>query len=163
VTALANTNTTSLSAILSQSLKNRKYDIVILTEVIEHIEHDSLAIKEIFKLLKSNGLLILSTPSINAPLNKLGLTKEFDKRVGHLRRYSQLDLERLLKVNNFKVEEIKKTEGIIRNFLFVNPLAGKLIRVVNRFGSDFVTYLDNISIKLFGESNYIIIAKRITK
>ncbi len=143
-----------------EKLKNRKYDIVILTEVIEHIEDDYLAIKEISRLLKPNGLLVLSTPSINAPLHKLGLTDEFDKRVGHLRRYSLLELKKILLTNNFRIEEIEKTEGILRNFLFVNPYAGYLVRIINHFGSDFATFLDDISLKLLGESNYIIVAQK---
>lgn len=143
-----------------ENLRGKKYDIVILTEVIEHLEYDDLAIREISKLLRSNGLLILSTPSIKAPLNKLGLTKDFDKRVGHLRRYSLLSLKKLLKGNDFEIKEIVKTEGIIRNFLFVNPYAGKLVKIINRYGSDLVTFLDNISLKLLGESNYIIVAKK---
>lgn len=146
-----------------ENLRNKKYDIVILTEVIEHIENDNLALKEILKLLKSNGLLILSTPSIDAPLNRLGLTKEFDNRVGHLRRYSLLNLKKLLRTSSFRIEEIERTEGIIRNFLFVNPFAGKLVRIINHFGSDFVTYIDNVSLKLFGESNYIIVAQKQSK
>lgn len=138
----------------------KKFDIIIFTEVIEHLENDKKAIELIYKLLNRNGHLILSTPSIYAPLARLGLTKDFDKRVGHLRRYTANQLEKLLKENGFKVLKVKKTEGILRNFLFINPIAGKLIRYINFAGSDLVTWLDKITLKLFGESNYIIIAKK---
>lgn len=139
---------------------NRKFDAVIFTEVIEHLENDASALSKINELLIPNGILILSTPSINAPLHKLGLTKKFDKEVGHLRRYSMPQLKTLLKKNNFKISKTVRTEGILRNFLFVNPYTGKLVRYVNFFASDFVTFLDNISLKLFGESNYIIVARK---
>lgn len=138
----------------------KNFDAVILTEVIEHLEDDSSALKKINALLTKNGLLFLSTPSINAPLHKLGLTRKFDREVGHLRRYTLPQLKKLLKENNFKIIEIKKTEGVLRNFLFVNPHAGKLVKYINFFASDIVTFLDNISLKLFGNSNYIVVAKK---
>jgi 2-polyprenyl-3-methyl-5-hydroxy-6-metoxy-1,4-benzoquinol methylase len=139
------------------------YDSIIFTEVIEHLQEDVTAIRTINSLLKQNGILILSTPSINAPLHRLKLTASFDKKVGHLRRYSLQSLINLLKENGFRIVRVKKTEGILRNFLFTNPFAGKLIRYINFFGSDFVTNLDNLSLKLFGESNYIIVGKKLNK
>ena len=138
----------------------KQFDAIIFTEVIEHISNDKQALKKIYKLLKPNGILVLSTPSNTAPLHRLGLTKKFDIEVGHLRRYSLYQLKKLLRGEYFKIIETTKTEGILRNFLFVNPYAGKLVRYVNFFASDFVTFLDTISLKVFGESNYIIVARK---
>lgn len=138
----------------------KKFDAVIFTEVIEHLEDDKLALRRINELLKKNGLLFLSTPSINAPLHKMGLTRKFDKEVGHLRRYTLPQLKNLLKDSDFKIIQSVKTEGIIRNFLFVNPYAGKLVRYINFFASDLTTILDDISLKIFGNSNFIIIARK---
>jgi 2-polyprenyl-3-methyl-5-hydroxy-6-metoxy-1,4-benzoquinol methylase len=139
-----------------------KFDVVIFTEVIEHLPNDKIALKKINSLLKNGGLLILSTPSVNAPLHKLGATKKFDNEVGHLRRYDLRHLRKLIKDVGFRILETKKTEGIFRNFLFVNPYAGKLVRYLNYSGllSDMATLLDNISLKFFGESNYIIVARK---
>ena len=63
-----------------------KFDVVIFTEVIEHLDDDKKALGIIRKILKPNGLMILSTPSNKAPLHRMGLTKNFDKKVGHVRR-----------------------------------------------------------------------------
>lgn len=144
---------------------NRKFDIVVFTEVIEHLPNDKLALNKIYNLLKKNGSLILSTPSVNAPLHKIGITRNFDKKVGHLRRYDIETLSTLIIKSGFHIIEIKKTEGILRNFLFVNSYAGKLVRFINysELLSDFVTFIDNILLKIFGESNYIILAKKVDK
>ncbi len=138
----------------------QKFDVVILTEVIEHLENDNLALKKIYELLNKDGIAIISTPSQNAPLYKMGLAKKFDERVGHLRRYTVEELVRKCEKVGFKVIETKKTEGIIRNFLFLNPIAGKSLRVVKYFVSDLVTFLDNISLKLFGESDIFVIMRK---
>lgn len=147
------------------NLPKNAYDMVIFTEVIEHIKDDALAIKTISKILREEGILILSTPSIYAPLHKLGLTNEFDRKVGHLRRYSIEQLKKLLIINNFTLIKVKGSEGILRNLLFVNPLAGKLVRFINHSEllSNIVTAIDDYTLRLFGESNYIIVAKKVSK
>ncbi|MDQ5900850.1 MAG: hypothetical protein QG600_428 [Patescibacteria group bacterium] len=139
---------------------NEKFDLIICTEVIEHLEDDLKALKVIYKLLKPNGIAIISTPSLNAPLYKLGLATDFDKRVGHLRRYSMESLRKLSKQAGFKIVASNKQEGVIRNSLFIIPHLGELIRFI-KFGLvDVVTFIDNISVKLFGESQLFIILKK---
>ena len=141
---------------------NNEFDMIICFEVLEHIKEDNLVIKKIYELLARNGVLILSVPSKNAPLYKIGLATEFDKKVGHLRRYSFEDLESLITGEGFFAKEVIKTEGLLRNLLFLNKTAGMIVRVLNRVGflSDIVTFFDNLSIPLFGESNIIIVARK---
>jgi 2-polyprenyl-3-methyl-5-hydroxy-6-metoxy-1,4-benzoquinol methylase len=136
------------------------FDFVIMTEVIEHLENDEIAVKRLYSLLKPSGMLLITTPSINAPLHKMGLAKEFDKRVGHQRRYNLEDLEKLIIRNGFKILETQKTEGIVRNFLFLNPIAGKSVRYIKFFLSDVATAIDLISLKMFGESNLFVLAQK---
>jgi len=138
-----------------------KFDFVIFTEVIEHLRDDSKALAVINKLLNNNGLMLLSTPSSNAPLHRIGLTKNFDQRVGHLRRYKLEELEALCIENGFKIVYKKKIEGVLRNFLFVNPKAGKSVRFIKYFISDIMTFIDDLTVPVFGESNIIIVAKKI--
>lgn len=140
---------------------NEKFDFIIFTEVIEHLRDDQLSIKKIHSLLNPNGILFLSTPSVNAPLYKLGITRKFDRRVGHLRRYSKENISNIITQNGFKIINIKKNEGVVRNFLFINPYASRFVRFVKYFISDLVTYIDNLSLRIFGESDLIVIAKRI--
>ena len=140
-------------------IKN-KFDFIIFTEVIEHLENDKLQLEKINNLLKPNGTLFLSTPSINAPMYRLGLANDFDKKVGHLRRYSKQQIISLVKNNDFKILEVVENEGVIRNFFFLNDHAGKLIRYFKFFIGNLITILDNLSLKLFGESNYFVIARK---
>lgn len=138
----------------------RRFDLIVCSEVIEHLENDNLALKRMFFLLKKNGIAFISTPSKNAPLYRLGIASSFDNRVGHLRRYSLEELSNKCKVCGFEIIETKKIEGLLRNFLFLNPTAGKLVRFMKFFISDLVTFIDNLLIPLFGESNIIIVVKK---
>ena len=140
---------------------NAKFDFIIFSEVIEHLQDDKLALIQIVKLLRKSGILILTTPSIDAPLHKWGLTKEFDKRVGHLRRYDVKQLQKMINESGFKITELIITEGPIRNFLFINPIAGKLVRIINRFFSDQASLIDNFSARIFGGSDIIVVARKV--
>jgi len=144
------------------NVPSKKFDAIIFTEVIEHLENDKEAISIVAKLLKKGGILIISTPSSKAPLHRLGLTKTFDRTVGHLRRYDTKSLAKMLIKDNFQILTVRETEGIIRNFLFVNPVAGKLVRFLNRSKllSNAVTIIDNSTQNIFGTSNIIIVAKK---
>lgn len=143
----------------SQKIKD-KFELVIATEVLEHMEDDKKALTTINNLLEEGGLLIVSCPSQNAPLYKLGLLNNFDKRVGHLRRYNPEDLSRLLEREGFNILEIRKTEGILRNFFFTNLIASKFIKFAKWVISDLLTFFDNLTIPIFGESQIYIVASK---
>jgi len=139
----------------------RNYDLVIFSEVIEHLEDDNKALHDIWKVLKNNGLLIITTPSKNAPLYRMGLLSNFDKSVGHLRRYTENEIRILVEKNGYKVISSGRHEGILRNFLFTNSIAGKLIRVMKWKISDIVAFIDHLTIPLFGESDIYVVAKKL--
>lgn len=141
-------------------IPKKKFDIILFTEVIEHLKDDYLALNKIYSMTNKNGILILSTPSKNAPLYKLGLLNKFDKEVGHLRRYYNEELISILNKAGFIIVENYKVEGLLRNFLFTNSIAGKSIKFIKGPLSDFVTYIDQLFLSICGESNYIIVAKR---
>lgn len=142
---------------------NAKFDFIIFTEVIEHLPNDGKALEKIYDLLNNEGYLFLTTPLKSAPLTKLGLTNTFDYKVGHLRRYSEIDIVKKIKDSKLKIIHIQKNEGILRNFLYTNNYAGKTVRYFKFFISDLITFLDNLSQKLFGYSNIFIISKKLDK
>ncbi|MDD3679430.1 MAG: methyltransferase domain-containing protein [Candidatus Shapirobacteria bacterium] len=139
-----------------------KFDFVVCVEVLEHIENDSQTIKNISNHIKKFGLLIITTPSKNAPLYRLKNVKEYDKKIGHIRRYYEKDLINKLEKNDLEILEIKKTEGVLRNFLFFTHFGKFLLKVVNRFFLISIIFekIDDLLLKLFKESQITIIAKK---
>lgn len=140
----------------------KKFDLIICSEVLEHISNDSLALRIIYSSLKRNGTGIISIPSKNAPLYKLGFLKMFDMKVGHLRRYTLEELSDLMKQTDFKIIKRQKTEGVFRNLLFTFNVFSFLVKVANRFNlvSDILTEIDNLTLRLFGESNFYLAIKK---
>jgi 2-polyprenyl-3-methyl-5-hydroxy-6-metoxy-1,4-benzoquinol methylase len=141
---------------------NKSFSFVICSEVLEHLADDMSALTKINKLTKKDGLLLLTVPSKNAPLVKFGVIENFDKRSGHLRRYTLKELKRLFKKTNFIVIFSKRSEGLLRNSLFVFKWGNPIIRIANRFRiiSDTITFLDDGFLSLFGESQLIVVAKK---
>lgn len=139
---------------------NKRFEFIICSEVLEHLEDDKAALKEIFSLLKAEGYALLSVPSRNSLFFRLGLTKNFDKKVGHLRRYDLDEFLKICKNAGFMIVVSKKNEGVLRNLLFINPVAGKLIRFIKFFLVDVVTFLDGIFLKMFGESQIIVVVQK---
>lgn len=137
-----------------------KYDYIISIEVIEHIKDDLNTVKFLRTLLKKGGKLILSTPSLNAPLYKLNLLSSFDDRVGHLRRYSIVSLKNLALNANFKDIHIFKNEGIFRNLLYTSPIFGNFIKFLKWPMSTVFNRLDNFTIEYLGESDLILVATK---
>lgn len=138
----------------------KKFDLVLCLEVIEHIHDADKLVRKISKLLTRTGTIILSTPLDTAPLTRLGKTQEFDISVGHLRRYSKQSVFSLLHLNKFTISEFIETEGILRNALFVFPVLNNMLRYIRGPLVTMITILDDLLGKLFGYSDLIVIATK---
>jgi SAM-dependent methyltransferase len=95
---------------------NQKYDTIIYIDVLEHIEDSSNEIQLASEKLNKNGHLIILVPAYNF------LFSEFDKSIGHFRRYDKKMLRQ--EVNN-KLEE--KEIYYLDSMGFFASLANKLI------------------------------------
>jgi len=133
-------------------------DVVTCCEVIEHIEDDLKFLKKIRTHLKQDGIFILSTPSKENFLNRIDYFEDFDKKVGHLRRYSKEELEELLKKADFKILEIKQQEGPIRTILFTSKL-GFLIKGIKGPLVPIFHLIDDGVAKVIGGADWQVVAK----
>ena len=139
----------------------QKFDFIICSEVIEHVEDDRGLLKTIHKLLVPGGILLLTTPSKYAPLHRLGFLKDFDQRVGHLRRYDMPDLLSKIQEAGFDIRETDRAESIIRNGLYTFKPLGYLIKLIRGPLIPLFHVIDDFFTTIFGESDLAVIAKKI--
>jgi len=83
-----------------ENFKN-SFDSIIASEVVEHIEDDVTALKTIHSLLKPGGILVLDVPCFNL------LYSEFDKKIGHFKRYSRKSISNVVEKSGFRIEKTR--------------------------------------------------------
>lgn len=74
-----------------------QFDTVVALNVVEHIENDQKALEHCFQMLKPGGQVVILVPAFQALYN------EFDKELGHFRRYTKRSLSALEEKAGFTV------------------------------------------------------------
>ena len=81
------------------NFKSEYFDVIICTEVIEHIGDYKSAITEMKRLLKKNGLLILSFPNeTNLIISRFVLGKKPARLPVHLNSFYPKEMEKLVRL-----------------------------------------------------------------
>jgi 2-polyprenyl-3-methyl-5-hydroxy-6-metoxy-1,4-benzoquinol methylase len=100
---------------LKEHTAQELYDAVLYIDVIEHIENDKDELTLATQFLKPGGVLIILAPAHQC------LYSEFDKVIGHYRRYSMLTLRAIIPAS------------MTERKLFYIDSAGVLASLVNKF------------------------------
>jgi hypothetical protein len=79
----------------------QRLDSLIYINVLEHIENDRLELKKAYNILKQDGCLIVFVPALQ------WLYSDFDKSIGHYRRYYKKELVNLIENTGFKIVKAK--------------------------------------------------------
>jgi len=82
------------------------YDSVVYINVMEHIEDDQGEIGRAFDSLKPGGHLIIYVPAL------AWLYSDFDRAIGHFRRYHKSELVRLVSDQRFDVVQAKYFDSL---------------------------------------------------
>lgn len=140
---------------------NGRYDLIVCSELLEHVLNHEKALIAINNLLRKDGYALFSVPLRSSFMYKHGLLNKFEKEVGHLRRYDDTEFINTLKKNNFKIISYKKNQGLIRDYLFTSTTRSFLVALANRFKlfSTTLTFLDKLTFFL-GKSNLVVLAMR---
>lgn len=91
-----------------------QYDCIIYIDVLEHIEDDVAEMKKAGGLLKENGRIIILSPAYSF------LMSDFDKAIGHFRRYNKKSLRQVMQINNLQEEKLFYLESAGTLLLFIN-------------------------------------------
>jgi len=76
------------------------FDTLIAAEVLEHLDDDSIAVKEFYRLIRPGGICIVTVPSGRH------LWDRSDEMAGHRRRYNRDDLVGLFSTRGFSIEKV---------------------------------------------------------
>ncbi|MDB9801891.1 class I SAM-dependent methyltransferase [Candidatus Pelagibacter ubique] len=138
----------------------KKFNTIIYFDVLEHIQDDKDEINIALNNLKKNGHLIINVPAFNQ------LYSEFDKEVGHFKRYQKKDFKKILQKEKYQKIEMKYYDSIG----FILALLSKVFKLnfKKNFKDKIVFWnnliplskiFDKLTFNLFGKSLMIVIKK----
>jgi hypothetical protein len=82
------------------------YSAIYTSNVLEHIENDSAALKELFDSLVLGGVIGIYVPA--HPI----LYSTMDKEIGHVRRYTRSELKKKVEGAGFQIQSLTYDESI---------------------------------------------------
>ena len=107
-----------------------EYDLIIMLDVLEHIEHSEEFMNNLYKVLKKEGIIILGVPAYQA------LWSIHDERLLHHRRYSWKKL-----YDDCKLYRVSERYGLNYLLLPIRYLQIKLNKTTTRNESGkFINY-----------------------
>ncbi len=127
--------------------KNEQFNIVVCLETIEHIEKAEELVKEIYRILKPSGYLLISTPNYSflGVRLKILLGKTIPDEGYHFRFFNYFKLKNLLKNSGFKIlkencisflpfyKMTKKPPRVIKIPFLKNLLVSKMIFLAQKY------------------------------
>ncbi len=133
------------------------FDTAVLVNVLEHIEGDDAALVHLSELLTTGGRLILWVPAFAA------LYSEFDRKVGHFRRYQLARLKSQLVRAGYMVEEIRYANSIgviawwvVACLLRRTPTGRSSVQAFDRYLVPVVKWLESKRRPPFGQSIFAV-------
>ena len=130
---------------------NEKFDIVCSLDTLEHIKNDEIAIAEISRVLKENGICIITVP------HRMDYYTFQDQLIGHYRRYEFDQLIELFKKYHLICIRYFNVYGKLMKFVFLQTLnpkktEQKLINLRHRYQSNlFFMLLWKVVVKVFSK------------
>jgi SAM-dependent methyltransferase len=88
-------------SLTSLGFPNASFDLVVCSDVIEHISNDALAFAEIARVTKKNGIILFTVPYVSQK-NKDSYRKFDHQRAG----YSQEDIKKLCDANGLRITNV---------------------------------------------------------
>ena len=95
---MANVDNPSVSFVVADLCRmpvNKKYDTAIMLDVLEHLEHDIQVLRDLRRILRPAGMLVVKVPATPRLFGTL------DEAVGHYRRYTKDSLTNALSSAGF--------------------------------------------------------------
>jgi len=124
------------AALPSLPFPDAKFDIVCALDVIEHIDDDTAAVRELWRVCKPGGLLVVTVPAYE------WLWSEHDDVNEHQRRYTRPLLRKRLTLPGGEVVRLS-----YMNTLFALPVM--LFRLARRFGGKKKSTPDDLKSDVF--------------
>ena len=124
------------------NFKNKKYDLIVLADVLGHIKDDHATVRKLNKILNNKGFILITVPAYKV------LFSQKDKILKHFRRYSKDEIKKVF--NKFNL--IKLTYF---NFFLFLPIS-TIIILMKIFNINFIDKVEKSPVKIINHILYFI-------
>jgi len=93
--------------VLKLPYKDNSFDCVVTSEVMEHVKDGNPFVKELSRITKPGGQIILTTPSIDGILNVSRVCHSHGSEIHYKIGFSRKELVPMFKRNNLKVLKVR--------------------------------------------------------
>lgn len=139
----------------------QRFDSAVMLNVLEHIDDDRGTLVELRGRLDEGGTLVVWVPAFPALLG------EFDRRIGHVRRYRRRGLEALAREAGFEVVDCRYANmpglfawWLVVRLLRLTPTAGGLAGLYDRWVVGAVRAVERRVRPPFGQSLLLVARAR---
>lgn len=116
-------------------VKDKSFDCVFAGELIEHIYNPTYFLKECWRILKDNGIIIITTPSASS-ITHLTETSNVNfevRKYCHIHTFSERNMKQLLYDTGFKVVKLDYVSSArVKPLLLINKRLAQTMMVVAR-------------------------------
>lgn len=138
---------------------DKKFDCIVATELIEHLENPFNFIRESTKILKDNGFIFVTTPNINNPVSK-ALNLRFD----YFQWFSEDDYKREGHISPISLSQIRRFSSEFDLEIICLTSFGDPFRIVNKWPrmkllSKMINLITKLPRDLAGEILVVIYSK----
>lgn len=147
-----------------------RFDLILSHEVLEHVQNDGMAIREMVRTLRPGGRLVLFCPNRGYPFETHGIywngryqfgniplvnylpRRWRDRLAPHVNVYTRGDLERLFAGLPVRMISRRMIFGAYDNIIARHPALGRILR-------EFLQALEKTPLQILGLSHFWIIEK----
>lgn len=150
---------------------NKAFDLVVAAEILEHVANPDVFLREIYRVLKPGGIILITTPNLSSWLNRIlflvglyplfleastevkvgyGRYKKFfsGQLVGHIHVFNLSALKEILQYYKFYIERIST------NTVDFEAPKSKIITFAYRFIDKVMSHIPSLS------SDIVILARK---
>ena len=98
---------------LGLPFKSNSFDAIVALDLLEHVDEDGAMLEELSRVMKASGVLVVMVPACKR------LWSGHDVALGHVRRYSRLDLESAVKGANLHIRRLTFAIGFLFPLIFL--------------------------------------------
>ena len=143
-----------------KQFKNQKFDVIVALDIIEHVRTPAETLDACHKLLKNDGVLVLSVPNSETLINPSAIiAKE------HLSYFNYVTMYSLLKRCGFRIEWLKSRFFTILLFKLFRKKKGITRKVCNPYQPNKILdtlydFIERLDVTDYGQDLMIVAKKK---